>query len=1061
MREARRAMTMKSVSLPVCSAPVVLILAGLAAAMTPAPAAAQSPLVSVDYTPDALRLPDWFLDHRVTLHTRLSLAWLDRDAFDDAERHFASVGVVNYTRHIKTSNEGAWWPSSVGIQAPPTVGRDVASEILDRAAEYDLNCIVYHRHMEDAYMAARYPDWVCVDSDGTTLSTARGDYMCLNSPYVDYFTTRALELVDRGARGFYLDEKHMPFEGCWCGYCRARFTAETGLTHPTSKDWADPAYRRLVQFNNETIERGIGRYIAAVHERAPNLPLLTSVTYLPNFWRPYMTSNLCRITPSPKNEYTHAVNSGTNQYFRDVATVDYPAFHHQLASGWAFLRDAAQGRPPHIWVNDSLSAEERLSAAAGLMTYGHICNLDMKEATIPDYTFSPAYRLGERVSPFLARRLPARWAAIHFSERRRNELFDPADTSPIYEEILLPMWEAHLGLLERRAPVGYVTDTQLEENELGGYEVLILPTTNSVTAAEWTNIDAFAADGGTVIQLPADPRWSASEATQAEIRAEFVADLLARAGEPPVSMTGGAANVHAVAYVAPGDDERVVVCVPNAFDWLWLVRRFNRSGPTPPKEPIAPPAPVADAVVYLEGPVPARVTEVVSGQELTATPAGAGVEIALPSFDFMACLVVDYTDRGPIEFPEAPVVYVDASAAPGGDGSDWGNAFRTVGEGMATADFDGEVWVAAGEYRESLDMRYAVSIYGGFAGDESERSERDVSDNETILATYATTPVVNFENTGYARLDGFTIRGAVGDGAYGVGFLDGYDETCVLANCVVEGNARIDAGVGGGVYVTEGDAIPPTPARIENCAIRGNYARNGGGVGVYLGGKAILENCRLTGNTALFHGGGACHRAGRNASLLRLINCVIAGNTAQYGGGVAGYDSLRTRLMNCTVTGNAITGGGSGGGVRFGETMGETDIVNTILAFNDSNGFLDASTSDDVLALENCLFFGNGEAAARWSDGGVYNDRDTESQINALPFAGGCVVGDPRFLDAAAGDWRLAPGSAAIDVGRTTGSPSGDIDGRGRPFGTGVDIGAHEYVYRPSDGSAVNGWLRY
>jgi hypothetical protein len=54
------------------------------------------------------------------------------------------------------------------------------------------------------------------------------------------------------------------------------------------------------------------------------------------------------------------------------------------------------------------------------------------------------------------------------------------------------------------------------------------------------------------------------------------------------------------------------------------------------------------------------------------------------------------------------------------------------------------------------------------------------------------------------------------------------------------------------------------------------------------------------------------------------------------------------------------------------------------------------------------------------------------------------VRGDPRFVDPQAGNFRLNPGSPAIDKGSAVGAPARDFEGASRPKGAGTDIGAYE-----------------
>jgi hypothetical protein len=50
------------------------------------------------------------------------------------------------------------------------------------------------------------------------------------------------------------------------------------------------------------------------------------------------------------------------------------------------------------------------------------------------------------------------------------------------------------------------------------------------------------------------------------------------------------------------------------------------------------------------------------------------------------------------------------------------------------------------------------------------------------------------------------------------------------------------------------------------------------------------------------------------------------------------------------------------------------------------------------------------------------------------------------FVSAAGNDYHLSSTSPAIDIGTTANAPSSDLDGNTRPRGSGIDIGAYEYL---------------
>jgi hypothetical protein len=112
----------------------------------------------------------------------------------------------------------------------------------------------------------------------------------------------------------------------------------------------------------------------------------------------------------------------------------------------------------------------------------------------------------------------------------------------------------------------------------------------------------------------------------------------------------------------------------------------------------------------------------------------------------------------------------------GGDGSSWASAFNDLQDALATATAGDEIWVAAGTYKPTTDgnreisfnLESGVSLYGGFAGTETDLDERDWEVNSTVLSGDIGVPgsvVDNSYHVVYASgitgvtLDGLTITG--------------------------------------------------------------------------------------------------------------------------------------------------------------------------------------------------------------------------------------------------------------------------------------------------------------
>jgi len=193
-------------------------------------------------------------------------------------------------------------------------------------------------------------------------------------------------------------------------------------------------------------------------------------------------------------------------------------------------------------------------------------------------------------------------------------------------------------------------------------------------------------------------------------------------------------------------------------------------------------------------------------------------------------------------------IHVKPDGDDANDGSSWALAKRTVQGALDIANSGQEIWVAAGTYEECILLKSGVGLYGGFAGIETSREQRNPAVNVTILdADEFDTTVYAPAFTESAVIDGFTIQD--GRGHYiGVFF-------------------------GGGIY------CQASVLTIANNIITGNYAEYGGGIGCYRASPTIHDN-------------------------------VITGNSGSYGGGVCCYDSSAEVTNNTIVDNYASTGGG-------------------------------------------------------------------------------------------------------------------------------------------------------
>ncbi len=211
--------------------------------------------------------------------------------------------------------------------------------------------------------------------------------------------------------------------------------------------------------------------------------------------------------------------------------------------------------------------------------------------------------------------------------------------------------------------------------------------------------------------------------------------------------------------------------------------------------------------------------------------------------------------------------------------------------------------------------------------------------------------------------------------------------------------------------------------------IRGNEIRNSADQGFYS--EPDTSFVQVIGNRIHDNGAGLPGQHQQHGIYMQGTNHLVANNVIYshpHGFGIQIYPSNSGAI----VVDNTVVGSGYSGIVIGGDVgVSNVTIRNNIFAFNRQWGIAhDTDNPQDSRADHNVLF-GN-----RY--GGI------QPGFEGTDFSGGNFSGNPRFVNAAAGDFRLGPGSAALDRALTDYSKPVDFDGTRRPQGRAPDIGAFE-----------------
>ena len=368
---------------------------------------------------------------------------------------------------------------------------------------------------------------------------------------------------------------------------------------------------------------------------------------------------------------------------------------------------------------------------------------------------------------------------------------------------------------------------------------------------------------------------------------------------------------------------------------------------------------------------------------------------------------------------ENGLIYVDWEAAGADIGTSWQDAYTDLQKALARAAAGGsdEIWVAEGVYdpgrlaEERFVIPVGVSVYGGFAGYETIRDQRNPQKYKTILTGAAdeerNSTVVRMGNN--SILDGFTITGAGNtEGLSYCVYGAGVDFT--LEQCIVAGSD------GYGIRASNGN-ITIRWCEIKNCVDDGIRHEGSGFV-------LNIDNCWIMKNLTR---GVACQNSTpyiRN-SILTESDLSEAGNA-----GVHIFNPTNTPVLhNCTFAHNRSEG-----------------------VFFADNGTIGDPNDKDYPDVQNCILWYNNKGGSQIKGftkqhiyhSCIYDPNDPEGDLT--PDVNYNFSANPKFAYLDPNNVHILYNSPCKDTGNPSLSYDDqvDMDRKERVYGMAVDIGAYE-----------------
>ena len=424
-------------------------------------------------------------------------------------------------------------------------------------------------------IAKQHPDWLQLSFDREQRGVVYGQkefgmepndesaWMCLNSPYRDWFYARLRKLAATGVDGISLDAPLLGLIvarwGCACPYCRELFARQTEMSFPTRFDVSNARFWRYVRWRHQTLTEFMLGCKEAITKTSPNTITVVKDEALDSLgatvWGTEgssMTSHIVCWKQEGVSETTAMAEASYDDWIAHYSIYKYCRGATLDRPSWAFS-PGYNAPDAQLVMAEAIAAQNnpyelrtpRRATTVGMEFRGLMYNWIAKysKPIFRSSSLSPvAIIYSARNRDFLDTLFEGGKVVSGNSKHRDRRWLGSKEQSPVNLEYMGDYRGLSLMLYQNQIPADIYPINRVDEDLLRNYPVLVLPYMAIVSENEKQMLLQVVRSGATlIVSGPRSGEWREDGSLR---RTSIWADLLGEANGDPIGRTLGKGRVY-------------------------------------------------------------------------------------------------------------------------------------------------------------------------------------------------------------------------------------------------------------------------------------------------------------------------------------------------------------------------------------------------------------------------------------------------------------------------------------------------------------------------------------